>query len=281
MPQIRYPRNLNAFDVAPAVAFTPYNTSGEVSTPAAPPIVLYMPPGFAVQDGADFAEFNMGVIGNQIAKQITDTGLDSEDIISLVSGNGANMAGSVNSTFQHYMTARALSTATSRLGNIDGESIVSNRTGKILNPNNAIAFKNMAIRSFQFNFTLMPDSRDDARVIRRIESIFRRNMYPEGDEFILEYPCKWRISWEGTARNNYPGIFESYLTSLSVTNNTLSGLPMSDGAPAEKQISLTFQETRVLRKRDIDELNDGGADSSDAVTASGSRPPAPPQSTVS
>ena len=52
--------------------------------------------------------------------------------------------------------------------------------------------------------------------------------------------------------NEYlPGIWSCYLTNVGTTFNSSSNMYFSDNAPTEVDLSLTFQETRVLNRNDM------------------------------
>ena len=75
----------------------------------------------------------------------------------------------------------------------------------------------------------------------------------------MKYPPVWTIkSFNGSERNMYiPGIYGCYLTGLNSTYNSGTNIFHADGSPIEIDIGLTFQETKVLTRAEIEKLNTG------------------------
>ena len=58
------------------------------------------------------------------------------------------------------------------------------------------------------------------------------------------------------AKNDFvPEIFDCYLVSLETTFNSTTNTFHGDGAPLEVDINLSYQETRVLNRADIENAN--------------------------
>ena len=231
------------------VAFTAYDKSGGSVGSCA----LYMPPGVSFADGAGYSTFDMGPIGSKIAENISG-GLDSDSIRATL--EDMTSIANQNADLRTIMAGKMIQSA----GMVPGADRVSDiyqRSKSIaVNPNTVTSFQNMNIRSFVFNFKLVPDNPGESVKIKQIQSMFRELMYAEtaGQGYLLSYPAKWKIQFKnhlGNTNPYYPKIYESYLTNFQTSFNNSGHLHHWDDAPTEVDISLTFQETRVLTQDDI------------------------------
>jgi hypothetical protein len=231
------------------VTFTAYNKDGGSIGGCA----LYMPPGVSFADGAGYSTFDMGPLGSRIASEISG-GLDSDSIRGIL--DSATGAANENADLRTIMAGKMIQSA----GMVPGADRVGDIYQKsksiAVNPNTTTSFQNMNIRSFVFNFKLVPDNPGDSVKIKQIQSFFRELMYADtaGQGYLLSYPAKWKIQFKNHLGNTnvyYPKIYESYLTNFQTSFNASGHLHHRDGAPTEVDISLTFQETRVLTQDDI------------------------------
>lgn len=144
------------------------------------------------------------------------------------------------------------------------KSAVQFGTKKIVNPNTNTTFKGNTLRSFNFSFSLIASSPAETLSIHRIRKTFQRFVYAgpgvKGGYAILSYPPVWRIRfYDGTTTENswYPRIFSCYLTDVQFNVNPEGNLFRPDGSPHEITMDLSFRETRVLTRKDIDEMEQG------------------------
>ena len=213
---------------------------------------LYHPANVAFQDGAGYTTFDMGPIGSQIIKGI-GSGSTEASLLSAV--ENTSKAVTSNNDVKTMMALKIAKEGGLTAGN-DLASTYGLAKGIVTNPNTTAAFTNMAIRSYVFTFKLIADSKEESKEIKEIQQFFRHNMYPEpgAANYILSYPAKWDIrlyTSQGTENIYYPKIHECFLTSFSTNFNASSHLHYATGAPVEVDISLTFQETKVLNKNEI------------------------------
>ena len=243
-----FPSNLHASNLN-YVTFTAYNKSGGSIGHAA----LYMPSNVAFADGAGYTTFDMGPLGAEIAKNISG-GLDSNSIRSSL--ETVTAAANNNADLRTIMAGKMIQSAGMVPGADRVSDIYQQSKSIAINPNTTTAFQNMNIRTFVFNFKLVADNQPEARMIKDIQSFFRELMYADtaGQGYLLSYPAKWKIHFKnglGAENGYYPKIYESYLTNFQTSFNASGHLHHRDGAPTEVDISLTFQETRVLTQDDI------------------------------
>ena len=243
-----FPSNLRNAN-ANYVSFTAYNKDGGSIGNCA----LYMPAGVSFADGAGYSTFDMGPLGAEIAAGISG-GLDSNAVKSVL--DSATAAANNNADLRTIMAGKMIQNA----GMVPGADRVGDIYQKsksiAVNPNTTTSFQNMNIRSFVFNFKLVPDNQAESATIKKIQNFFRELMYADtaGQGYLLSYPAKWKIQFKnnlGDKNPFYPQIYESYLTNFQTSFNASGHLHHRDGSPTEVDVSLTFQETRVLTQDDI------------------------------
>jgi len=132
----------------------------------------------------------------------------------------------------------------------------------IFNPNTNTTFEGNAIRAFTFSFKMVSTSDKESRRILEIHRFFRKYAYADSDpktnNIFLKFPPSWTISFmdKNGAKNDFlPEIFDCYLVSLETTFNSTTNTFHGDGAPLEVDINLSYQETRVLNRADIENAN--------------------------
>jgi len=134
---------------------------------------------------------------------------------------------------------------------------------KVMAPNTNTTFKSNAIREFSFSFSMIATTKEDTAVMQEIHTHFRRYAYAGADSaspnIILDYPPIWKVQFilDGDDNPYLPKIFGCYLKSIASTFNPNASLFRTDGSPHEIQMQLSFGETRVLTRADIDGLENG------------------------
>lgn len=199
-------------------------------------IHLYVPSGFSVPDAASYNTVDLGVLGGDSERGET-TAADTT-------------AGATKLTFFPG------------LGELSQAQAIS--AGVALNPNTNMAFGGTQIRNFNFSFKMVSQSPEEANVARRIEQLFRKNMYPEiAGNVSLKYPPQFQITfYNGKDVNQYmPKIMPCYLMAVTTTYNPNSNSFHVDGSPVEVDLNLTFQETKALTRGDLFDLDDTAEDS--------------------
>lgn len=231
----------------PHVRFTPVSGEGHVDNNLEFEAVhLYMPQGIAVGDSANYAGVDLGMIkaGESFANQFKaagDVSALSKD--GVITDKGAFVAG-IKLLDKVGVDATALQKA-----QMDA--------GLAFNPQTALAFENMNLRTFSFAFTLVPESKKESQDMEDIERFFRKYMYPEVTGFVASYPSRFRIQFfEGKKENPfYPIIYDCFLAGMDVEVNPEgnSYLKFDDdfSAPTSKKMTLNFSETRQLSRNDL------------------------------
>ena len=161
--------------------------------------------------------------------------------------------------------------ALARVAGTQGGQAVSRATGQILNPHKAMVYQGPGgFRTFSYTFVLVPKSADEAKEIFNIVKFFKKRMHPgtgAGDginnlsSVTLTYPDEFEIQY---FVNGKPAdgmdytkplfkIKNCFMDSFS-TDYTTSGVVsfMDDKQPVTTTISMSFKETQLLTKADID-----------------------------
>lgn len=138
---------------------------------------------------------------------------------------------------------------------------IGNRKKPVKNRN--LLFGGASIRSFSFNFKLIPYSKEETEMCRKICNFFTANAYPEreSNRFVAKYPPEWRIevrTKDGDINPFMQKFDENGLQLTSVNIKYNSGADVrayhKDGAPAVIDVSLAFKERRGLYRNEIEEL---------------------------
>ena len=205
-------------------------------------ICLYQPPGFSVADGASYTNYDMGTLKGGLA--LTNAvrkgeGVTDADLFSLALIGKDKLL--TSSTVDKITSAGAVS------------------AGVATNPYTRTAYESTNIRSFSFSFKLVAESFEESETAKAIERTFRKFLYPKrAGSIALVYPPLFKIRFfaEGESNPYMPIIKPCYLTGLETTfNSSTVAMHKDSGAPVEVDISLTFQEERVLVRQDLYETD--------------------------
>ena len=149
---------------------------------------------------------------------------------------------------------------------------VEKATGKIINPHKAVVYQGPGgFRTFSYTFVLVPKSADEAKEIFNIVKFFKKRMHPgtgtgaginEVSSVTLTYPDEFEIQYfvngkladgQDTTKTLFK-IHKCFMESFAADYTTSSLVSfMDDGNPLTTTISMSFKETQLLTKKDIDE----------------------------
>ena len=222
-------------------------------------VSLYLPMGLAFRDNVTYENFDLGSTGATM-----EAGLGFAS--SMVKGLGSfvsNLTSGDNSDLAKLAGVQLASQA----GSFGAEAQAAGKLagGVTLNPNSRILFKQPNIRDFAFTFKMIAKSKDEARVISEIIKLLRTELYP--DEITADigapnpislgykFPNKFNIVFEYDGRQ-IPGLAKikpCYLRDVSTTYNASQMAMHSDGNFMEVDMTLSFQETKALVRKDVSE----------------------------
>ena len=211
---------------------------------------IYLPiqSGLTIGDTSIYNTINLEGIGAKIAQQVSEGGGTATDKLS--SGASGVMD--------------AIDAIAAKFTPTSAGDYASLKSRKIANPNTNTSFEGNGIRTFDFPFKLVAKSQPEAEMIRKIHETFRYFSYAdlntESSNLFLSYPCPWTVRFvdmsTGDENPYIPGIWSSYLTAVNSNFNSSANMYFSDNAPLEVDISLSFQETRVLNRNDMLTIKD-------------------------
>jgi hypothetical protein len=221
-------------------------------------VSLYLPIGLQFRDNVMYENMQIGGMG-----AAAEAGLKS--------GSGA-----VNALLEQ--TGKTLSSAFSGAANADVAKLATVKlmgrfpdeisgafrsAGQVTtNPNTRVLFKEVALRDFAFAFKFIATSAKEAEEIKEIIKLFRTELYPEnitvpvaGSEISVGYrfPNKFQINLEYDGEEIATRIKPCYLRDVSVTYNNTAMSMHSDGNFQEIEMTLSFQETRTLNRKDVEQ----------------------------
>ena len=221
-------------DGHPCIQFTIVQKDGPFPTD----IFLYQPVGVSVTDGANYTNLDMGLFGGGLSIANSGSGQFTE--------SDAIAAGLLSKEAVSGITGLDIS---------KGGAIGALKKGVAANPYTRVAFEGANVRTFEFNFKLVPESKDDTEIAKKIERTFRKFLYPKkAGAIALSYPPLFKIKFfvNGKESPYMPKIKPAYLTSLSATfNESTNAMFQGSGAPIEVSLALGFQEEGQLVRQDL------------------------------
>jgi len=161
--------------------------------------------------------------------------------------------------------------ALKRFAGTQGGQAISKATGQILNPHKAVVYQGPGgFRTFSFTFVLVPKSADEAKEIFNIVKFFKKRMHPGTgtgaginniSSVTLTYPDEFEIKYyvnnkEVDGSDSTKPLFKIHNCFMEsfAADYTTSGLVsfLDDDQPLTTTISMSFKETQLLTKADID-----------------------------
>lgn len=199
-------------------------------------IALYMPPSVKVNYGAKWEDSNLKV---HMAGEAIKAALN----------------GTLPQSAIDQAKAKAIDTVFQTDGAFSDDSQFQSKS--IVDPKNALLFKGVNFRTFQFDFQLMARNADESESIRKIIKAFKYAMHPGysgggsgGDDIMWSYPHFFEIYLCTPERKFMFNIMNAALTDMDVDygGSGVASFFRQNGAPVDIRLSLTFKELFVLTK---------------------------------
>lgn len=241
--------------------------------------------GFAeVMSGATPTGKNLGSINLYMPQTITfSDGLtyDNAELTGitsalLTSANESKNNGLLEGMGTFMSSAKAIGQDFLRSKTSAGAAVAAS-TGVAINPRASMLFKSPTFRQLALTFKLIPQNRSESRSIENIINYIRIHAYPEliagGASFM--FPNIFRISFIsfGGSKPRIMPFNDAYCTGVTVNYNPTSPALMADGAPNEVDLTVNFQETKVLDRKGIMQSlgiqTSGGASTAGGSTSMG------------
>ena len=208
---------------------------------------LYLPQGVQYADKVEYENAELGALGA--------AGVDfNDETLALPSESLKNKE----------VQQTVISSVTAKLSETAGQ-VARARTRKTPNPNTRALFKQVGLRSFAFQFKLIPVNEDEANLIASLIKLFRTELYPEEIPFDVgdlslklgyRFPNRFKIEqiYDGalsTAQKIEPAYLDSFTTNYNTTAQSF--FKGKDGKPyhSEIDIAMTFIESKTLNRESI------------------------------
>ena len=144
-----------------------------------------------------------------------------------------------------------------------GAQLLTRTTGKIMNPNMELLFKDPSLRPFNFTWKLSPRSQDEAKTVVQIINLFKKAMAPRkspGSLFLLS-PHTFILEYY---HRGQPHLFLNKFKECALTSFTTSYTPdgnyatFEDGVMTSYSITAAFQELEPIFANDYSNTNEIG-----------------------
>jgi len=227
-------------------------------TPLDRQVSLYLPVGLQYRDNVAYENMDIGGMGAGVESGLK-TG--SGAINALIDGGlktlTAGLSGSANKNVAKIATVKLAAALPDEIA-----GAFKSAAGVTSNPNTRVLFKSVSLREFAFAFKFIATSPKEATEIKEIIKLFRTELYPEsinlpvaGSNISIGYrfPNKFQIEIEYNGEEIATKIKPCYLRDVGVTYNNTAMAMHSDGNFSEVEMTLSFQETRTLNRKDVEE----------------------------
>ena len=277
--QFTYPKNTNP-GLPHYITFTARRSYTSTTSRRGKPngsVVLYMPPdALKTSYSQSIGDVEMGGFIALAGANMEGAGakMAAGDLTGTLAAVGA-MKGKVEGADKLNILAdvgkAAAGGALKKFAGTQGGQAVSKATGQLLNPHKAVVYQGPGgFRTFSFTFQLVPKSADEAKEIWEIVRFFKKRMHPgtgtgaginELSSVTLTYPDEFEIQYYVNnklvdGRDPTKPLFKihkCFMESFAVDYTTSSLVSfMEDDQPLTTTISLSFKETQLLTKKDID-----------------------------
>jgi len=221
-------------------------------------VSLYLPVGLQYRDNVAYENMDIGGMGAGVESGLK-TG--SGAVNALIDGGlktlTAGLSGSANKNVAKIATVKLASALPDEIA-----GAFKSAAGVTSNPNTRVLFKSVGLREFAFAFKFIATSPKEATEIKEIIKLFRTELYPEninlpvaGSNISIGYrfPNKFQIEVEYNGEEIATKIKPCYLRDVGVTYNNTAMAMHSDGNFSEVEMTLSFQETRTLNRKDVEE----------------------------
>lgn len=163
--------------------------SGRMRSSGGDSVYMYLPGNITVGDQAEYGRVDLGFVGSAIETAIRGGGLGSGQAEARVTG-ALNAAGNTYSDFaeagnqfftgQEGVEPSLVTKVLQRFNQEDTPAGAAIQRGirMTANPHTRALFKSVGMRTFQFDFEMMPDSRIEQQHADAIVKFFRSTLYP-------------------------------------------------------------------------------------------------------
>jgi len=244
-----------------------YNMSAEQYTRTGlSPVILYMPEDISTGFKTNWTGKNFSNIGAGVLRTA-----GGEKIMNKLKSFGET----VNEGADRFTTIAGAQIISAAIGKITGESvslddIFSSTRGVILNPNTELLFTGLDLRNFSLNYKLVPRSANEANQIEGIIKTFKMAMLPYANSGAEDLKESFDVKGFQAGFIKVPDLVKVTFMSGNDVNKHVPQYKMCaltqvdisytpdgtyattvDGRMVAYQMSLNFQETKLIYREDI------------------------------
>jgi hypothetical protein len=239
-------------------------------------IILPVPSNLNVSYGADYENAELGVFGGGAAGIVDFEGAGG-DISNLVQSKIKGAIAGTGSGREELLAAGAAALTTAAAGKIGGgvgallaggatggsvAAGIGKNEGLAINPHMAVMFKGVGFREHEFSYKFIARNMDESEQIKKIINTFKYHMHPDffAGNLAFSYPDEFVINFADKISSNLYSIGDCVLKNFSVNYNS-QGVPLffeDTGAPVSIEITMQFQEMKIVTKSDMDNPNTTG-----------------------
>lgn len=188
-----------------------------------------------------------GVLAGGASSVDSSMGSTASDMGKLALRNAVKIPGSIKS-------------ATDLFGGFGGQGpqgAISTVSKEVANPFREQIFKQVGFRTFQFQYTFMPQSKEETENVRNIIEKFAFHMHPDLSDtgLFFKFPSQFDIEYyyKDSANPYLRKVSRCVLEKCDIKYGTDNSkfAQFMNGAPVEIFMNLTFKETEVLSKQRI------------------------------
>jgi hypothetical protein len=219
-------------------------------------VYLPAPGGLSYSNSSTYNDSQLGIIGNAALGALgkIDGITDAGGFLAGVSQASTDL---FNTAIKTDLKSGILALAETKFSDPKAKATAGIAAAARFNPYVVTSFDGTNTREYNFVYKLIPSSREEADIIKKISRLFQIAVYGEVEGFLLKYPPKWQLTiLSGDKKGLKPisSFHECYLSDCSVTYNESNNSYFDDDSPFETDISLTFKETKALHANEIAKL---------------------------
>jgi hypothetical protein len=162
-----------------------------------------------------------------------------------------------------YVGASTVASLMNRLpgfgGGVQPNDILASTRGQILNPNTEVLYQGPELRTFSLNFKMFARSQAESEIIKKICTIFKKAMLPSGgsdtEKNLINVPKIVKVTFMHEGK---PHEWVSQFKTCGIGGVDINYTPDGSwstyrtGAPVAVQLTLQFQELKLIYENDID-----------------------------
>lgn len=227
-------------------------------------IALYIPDELISSATVSFGQAEISPIAKAITGVLDAFGDGTSAGDAAVDGTKA-VVGSISNKIKNFLTG----------------GISNVKAGIAINPQKEATLQPLEFRTFSFNYEFNPRSEEEATQVRKIIHTFRMAMLPDGltvedfdsdgategmdtsnldgrerNELFFSFPNVFDVYFDGPVGTKIDGFLPAVCTSAEV--NYSGGQKFAthyDGQPVKISLALSFQEIRVMTRRNYKEIS--------------------------